>query len=289
MHVNIRSLEKNLYKINNLLVRYNIKPDIIAISETWLQSSSYFNPDLTGYTYINGVLDKKAGGVGLFISKHLQYKIIKHFSLSLESVEELWIEIINPTGANFLVSVVYRHPFPQEILQFQDKFERCIYELNKLKRNYFILGDININFLSRKINNFTNNLQSLGCRQLVNFITHPNPKNSTILDHIYTNCDDHKTSAYYLKEDLSDYFPIFLLVEKFKIKKENNRIQYRDMKNFSPEVLNERLYNNLLIFDDHYLNTTDTNTLFNKFLTIFKSTIDDIAPIKTLSKRASRL
>ena len=35
LHVNIRSIQKNLNKLEELLVTINIKPDLIALSETW--------------------------------------------------------------------------------------------------------------------------------------------------------------------------------------------------------------------------------------------------------------
>ena len=48
IYTNIRSIKKNLDDLNNLLVMNNLSPTLIALTETWLGSNSFFNPRLKG-------------------------------------------------------------------------------------------------------------------------------------------------------------------------------------------------------------------------------------------------
>ena len=112
IYLNIRSINKNLDELQALLLKYDVLPDVISISETWLSNTSYFKPDIPGYHYINGQLNRKVGGVGFFVKEHIKYKIIQKFSLNLGECEDLWLELQNPIGANILLATIYRHPNP---------------------------------------------------------------------------------------------------------------------------------------------------------------------------------
>ena len=53
LHVNIRSLIKNLDKLKELINAMKMTPDIIAISETWLEPSKLDKICLDGYSFIH--------------------------------------------------------------------------------------------------------------------------------------------------------------------------------------------------------------------------------------------
>ena len=78
MCLNIRSLvnSHNFNKLKCLISELQIKPDIIAINETWEKpSSSEQYKNLNGYNFIlNPKLKSKGGGVGMYIS-HIRYCI----------------------------------------------------------------------------------------------------------------------------------------------------------------------------------------------------------------------
>ena len=123
---------------------------------------------------------------------------------------------------------------------------------------------------------YINSLLSLGCKQLVDFITHPNPVNSSLIDHIYTNSQNKTLEIYPLKEDITDHLPIIMNIKNIESKNFQNNIKNktRDMKNFSVEKFNRDL---LVEFSDfnHILNTTnDIDHLFYKFISKFKTIID---------------
>ena len=69
LHVNIRSLTKNVSLLEELLFSYKILPDIIGISETKLNKNSNINSILlNGYKFHFLNSQSNAGGVGLYIN-----------------------------------------------------------------------------------------------------------------------------------------------------------------------------------------------------------------------------
>ena len=61
LYLNIRSLKRNLDKLNTLLIRYNLNPDVITLTETWLNNKTFFNPMLSGYVFVKGQLSLRVG------------------------------------------------------------------------------------------------------------------------------------------------------------------------------------------------------------------------------------
>ena len=53
MNCNIRSIAKNLDKLIDLLCCLKLSPNLITLSETWHNSSSYFIPSFPNYTFIS--------------------------------------------------------------------------------------------------------------------------------------------------------------------------------------------------------------------------------------------
>ena len=76
LHVNIRSLIKNMSKLEYKLTDLSVSPDLIAISETWITDSKTDDVNLPGYNFFfanspKGKQNSKhtAGGVGMFVKK----------------------------------------------------------------------------------------------------------------------------------------------------------------------------------------------------------------------------
>ena len=64
--MNIRSLNANFDKFNELLTNYDILPDIIAMSETKLKLSQVYNAKLSGYHFYHKGTTTRWGGVGYY-------------------------------------------------------------------------------------------------------------------------------------------------------------------------------------------------------------------------------
>ena len=87
-----------------MLVELGKLPDIIAISETKLQTK--FNLCLNGYNFIQNNSSTKAGGVGMFIKNHINYTVTDEYNLNYFGCEEMWIKI-NMNHSTKVFSVLY--------------------------------------------------------------------------------------------------------------------------------------------------------------------------------------
>ena len=69
LHINTRSLAKNLNQVKDLLIFIGKIPNIIAISETKLRDGGFRNMGLTGFDFVHHSSPTNAGGVGLYIKQ----------------------------------------------------------------------------------------------------------------------------------------------------------------------------------------------------------------------------
>ena len=72
LHCNIRSLPKNLPLLNELLDTLNKPIDLIAITETKLNSKSVDNIDLINCDFFHNDSPTNAGGAGIYVNKNLK-------------------------------------------------------------------------------------------------------------------------------------------------------------------------------------------------------------------------
>ena len=61
LHLNIRSLPRNLVKLTDYLSCLNIKFSVIGISETWLNDSSH-SVDISGFKFLHKYRQNRTGG-----------------------------------------------------------------------------------------------------------------------------------------------------------------------------------------------------------------------------------
>ena len=240
-HFNVRSLPKNKEKIEEFFDGMTRLPDVIAISETKLNSNSVSNLNLPNYTFLRKDSPTCAGGVGFYIKGNMQYRLRNDLTLSIQHCEDLWIEL-ETKKTNFIIAVIYRHP-NKLLLPFQDKLCDTLTDLENSNLNYIVCGDININYFAKdneKIADYINNLAMIGCKMKTNNHTRfgENCKPS-LLDHIYTNIDNTRTISGVAIFELSDHLPTFFIVKNTTCCVNNDTKLIRCMKHF---VL-ERLFN----------------------------------------------
>ena len=111
MHLNIRSLTRNIENLSDYLLCLAHKFSIIGLPETWLNENSCLT-QIPGYNFISQNRIGKSGcGVACYLDNKYHYKIrsdLNHNDCDVN--ESLFIEIINPTRKNIIVGIVYRPP-----------------------------------------------------------------------------------------------------------------------------------------------------------------------------------
>ena len=83
IHFNVRSLRKNKSKIELLLMQMLTLLEIIAISETTLNSSNKDLVDIENYNFAHSDSFTNAGGVGIYIRKDFSYCI--NYNVSVDN------------------------------------------------------------------------------------------------------------------------------------------------------------------------------------------------------------
>ena len=109
MHVNIRSIYKNLDCLNHeLLQSFPYLPDVKCLSETKIKHSILTNLTLPGLEPIEHADSlTNAGGVGVYVANKFSVNVLNKIKLNSEC-EDIWLQIsdIN-TQETFTLGVTY--------------------------------------------------------------------------------------------------------------------------------------------------------------------------------------
>ena len=115
LHVNIRSLKQNIDSLKQLLDETNDSFNIICLSETWcknneIKENSTFHINKFKTIPFERKLNKRGGGVLIYVKENITYNFRNDLSVSNEHIEILTIEIINKESKNIILFCVYKPP-----------------------------------------------------------------------------------------------------------------------------------------------------------------------------------
>ena len=135
----------------------NIKFSVVGITETWLQDPP-LGVNIDGYNFVyKNRRVRSGGGVGLYLSDNLDYRIRTDIYADEDEVmESLFIEIIRPHERNVIVGLIYRPP--SQNVKFNDFVTRMNDVLEKISRDNktcYLMGDFNLNLLNNENHNTT--------------------------------------------------------------------------------------------------------------------------------------
>ena len=114
LHVNIRSIKKNISNFQLFLSQIKHEFSIICLTETWCCDQSFRNDSnlqLLNYKSIHlGRQNKRGGGVCIFIHQKILFKQRIDITKLDDDFELLSIEIINKNCRNIVINNCYRPP-----------------------------------------------------------------------------------------------------------------------------------------------------------------------------------
>ena len=158
--------------------------------------------------------------MGIYVLNKFQAKkSITQYNFSKS--ECLWLDISeNNFKTELTLGAIYRHPGQTKIIEFIEEFSNSLSDLSQ-KKVYHILGYFNIN-LNRdnrmnSANLYINSILSHGAIPLITKPTRISNNLSTIIDHIITNDSKHELQFFIVKSDLTDHYPIFVLLIKIPL------------------------------------------------------------------------
>ena len=206
-------MSRNFDALSLFLSNIDTKFSIIGLSETCLQHSD-IQSDIPGYKFIhNHHHNRSGGGVGLYFSADLNYKVRKDINYESVCAASLFIEIVKPKGKN-IVGVVYRPP-GLNVNEFIVNTDSLISKISSENKKCFIMGDFSLNLLNCHNHKLTNEfLDTLFSNMFFPLITRPTritSYNATLIDNIFTNDLDNCSFSGLFFTDISDHLPIFCL------------------------------------------------------------------------------
>ena len=148
----------------------------------------------------------------------------------------------------------------------------------------YVLGDLNCDTLKahNDSNTPTKRIRSLyelyQLSQLIDEPTRITMKSSSLIDHIVTNTPEKISDSGVIHTGISDHSLIFAIRKISVLKKQENTVEIRNMKNFddkkfSAELLKQR-WENVYFFAD------DPNTMWEMWKKMFLEVLDKHAPLQ---------
>ena len=126
LHVNIRSLQKNVDDFYHLLTELNTLPNLICLSETRLKNTSNLRlVNLARYNIVTKNSKTNAGEIAMYVSETLEFEVIQNCSINDPNCEDLWIKLRFKNSETLLVCGICRHP-KANIYDFFDKLNNSL-------------------------------------------------------------------------------------------------------------------------------------------------------------------
>lgn len=146
MHVNARSLTKNIGPVVTELSLLSNRPSILAVTETWALTDND-NLPIPGYSSISKARkDKTGGGVAIYLQNkiNLKYKVRVDLSLG-DCAESLFIQLTNSKQKHVIIGVVYKPP-DTDVEKFNNTMEDILKAISTEHKPCYLMGDFNINY-----------------------------------------------------------------------------------------------------------------------------------------------
>ena len=283
----------NKLELNHLLLE--IKPDIVCLTETWLDKSTPQNSFIPeGYNIIRKDRSEafkqkygrnKGGGVAVVFKESLKVDVKSYITNKVEEV--LWVEIKGKQ--NFLLGVIYR-PDYCDLLSDDDQesiLEESLRKAAEITKRIVVTGDLNID-MSNPSNKLTEKASEIfscfGMEQHVKKTTRIDKSGKeTIIDHVWAEKQSHLIKHVDTFIALSDHLGTYASINVPKVKPEKKTIRCRSWKNYSKETFNQSLTENLQNSQlSSLIEKGEINLSIVKLSEIIQSTLNQIAPFREI-------
>ena len=295
-HLNIHSIQLHIDELKTILNLLDFHFDILAISESKLQTNILPIVDISIEDYHSPVStpsEASKGGVLLYVSKKHDFKPRNDLNIyEAKMLESSFIEIINQKKSNDVIGIVYRHPS-----MCADSFNANYISPLLLKlslennKNICIAGDFNFDLLKVSSHNPTSEFFDIMTSNFllptISLPTKINTSNDTLIDNIFTNKFNPDIISGNLTFNISDgHLPSFTifpkanqqhLPKKHNLFKRNTKVF--DRENFLLDILDLDWFNIIKI------EKQDANYSFNAFYSSMESILDKYMPLVRVTNK----
>lgn len=247
IHMNCRSVNHKEEEI--LTILEELKPDILCLSETWMDDS---NPKQTFENQDYRILRKdrseefkqqygkcNGGGVAVIHKRNQKIKVVKNLTEEKEEVIWLQVETSNP----FLLGVIYRASYTNmlEEVKGQTRLGEMLEKASLITRNVITIGDFNCDTSSKDKNDETRRLEDIhelhNLKQQITAPTRIKENTKTTIDHIWTNTTNKLVKGSGTMTGISDHLAIYAKLDTKRIEQKRHPIKFRSYKNYDAEKL----------------------------------------------------
>ena len=293
-HMNIASLQAHIDELRTLLTLLDHPFDAICITETRLHDPSpLVNIEITGYDFLHTPTTTACGGAGMYVKSVYQPERLPKLSASHENVcETIFTEIKSNTKKNLTIGCIYRHHTPIPLF-CSTYLNKTLNQITKSKKNCALLGDFNVDLIKYgdhpDVTSFYDLITSHGFRPLILQPTRLRTKKGTLIDNIFINDLSCTSKGGNINTSISDHLAQFSQINIFDptphVKAKSKPT--RNWRVFNKREFAEELNNTS--WEDVSDITVDTNTSFTNFYKRVTNLLDEMAPLKTPTKRESQL
>nr|XP_049610262.1 uncharacterized protein LOC125988690 [Syngnathus scovelli] len=215
----------------------------------------------------------------------MKFKIVEAMTQVVDNLLEcLTIQICVEKKKYIIISCVYRAP-GSSIETFTEWIESVM--IQKGNKNSFICRDYNIDLLNpnkqQNIDDVLNLMHSLSLFPTITRPTRLTSQSATLIDKIFTNIIENRTTSGLLITDITDHLPVFKVYDnnvksEIGVYKQQERIRTDETIATLKHELMEQNW-------DAIYKENDVNNAYHKLMTIFTSLYNKHCPIKEYNKK----
>ena len=224
MSFNIRSFDKNGQLFSFILHALHRLPEIIVMTETWLEVEDRDFSGIEGYNVLHTIREqRRSGGVSVYSRVNISIRQIAEFTQCNETIESCVVEI-KAGLENFVLFAIYR-PHSDHIEHFCGLVDEMLHSPRLIGKSVIVIGDLNIDLLkqnNQSVKTFMDTMQAMNFIPLITKATRfPSAEGMgapSLLDHIWTNSFV-QFSTGIITVDITDHCPVFLNLPNILYKK----------------------------------------------------------------------
>lgn len=266
LHLNIRSARNKDDDLTLFLNEFTFEFDIIILTETWYDcSSDVYKRDGYQTFYLNRS-NRRGGGIAIIVNNKIECDIVQQFSFISSDIECLTL-----ISKSYVLSVIYR---PPECIvdNFIDHLEKLLNYVNMNSFKSVLGGDFNIDILrpSPAKTKLLSTIHTAGHDITTKTATRVTAQTETLIDIFVTNITVHSVLSGVISNDLSDHFPIYLLL-KSAVPRKADPPSTITIQNITPATL-EAFSNSVINTSwDTVFQAKTADAAYEAFISIFKS------------------
>ena len=189
-YLNVRSLVNKIDEMRVFCETH--QKHVLSLNETWLDSSiSNSEIQLPGYSLVRRDKTRRNGGVLIYVSSNLNYKVIQEFENDQLDIQRLWMEITPPKSKGFIFCSCYHPPNADNTATYVEGLRNMLTAVADQEKEIVITGDLNFDLKQSNkpasTKRFIDMMKEFSLRQIIDNFTCITENSKTLIDFFFTS------------------------------------------------------------------------------------------------------